>query len=137
MVISPRSHSNRHFHVAQVQLQHLCHRYFNSHSSQLQLQGNTSKPSQRHRCLKPGHPTRSTEPSGKQRTAAAVQRPADFLHSPTTGQTFKTTYVHLDTNKALQPSISCLSYRRRKPIQHIRTFKLLQKSSVCDELPTD
>ena len=39
MVISPRSHSNRHFHVAQVQLQHLCHRYFNSHSSQLQLQG--------------------------------------------------------------------------------------------------
>ena len=28
VVVSP---SNRHFHVAQVQLQHLCHRYFNSH----------------------------------------------------------------------------------------------------------
>ena len=30
---------------------------------------------------KPGHPTRSTEPSSQQRTAAAIQRAADFLHS--------------------------------------------------------
>ena len=45
--VSPINHSNRHFLEAQVQLQHLCHRHFNSHSNQHQLQGNTS---QRLRC---------------------------------------------------------------------------------------
>ena len=44
VVIGLSSHSNRHFYVAQVQLQHLCHRHFNSHNSQLQLQGDTSQP---------------------------------------------------------------------------------------------
>ena len=29
--------------------------------------------------FKPGHPTRSAEPSDKQRTAAAIQRAADLL----------------------------------------------------------
>ena len=43
----------------------------------------------------------------------------------------------LDTVEALQPSISCPCYRRRKPTQHIRTFKLLWKSSICDQLPTE
>ena len=36
MVVSPSNHSNRHFHKAQVQLQHLCHRHFNSHIRYLQ-----------------------------------------------------------------------------------------------------
>ena len=47
------NHSNRHFHETKVQLQHLWHRHFNSRSSQHQhqLQGNTSQPFQRHRCL--------------------------------------------------------------------------------------
>ena len=39
------SHSNRHFHTTRVQFQHF-NRHFNSH----QHQGNTSKPSWRHRC---------------------------------------------------------------------------------------
>ena len=42
VVIRSSSHSNRHFHKAQVQLQQLCHRPFNSLSSQLQGIGNTS-----------------------------------------------------------------------------------------------
>ena len=89
--------------------------------------------------FKPDHPTHSAESNGKQRTAAANQKAANFLpsHWWPTGWTFKTTYFHTVADKALQPFISCLCYRRRKPTQHIRTFKLLQKSLVCDELPTD
>ena len=74
--------------------------------------------------FKPGHPTHSAEPSGNQRTAAAIQRAADFLQ---TGRTFKTTYVHIDSDEALQPSISSLCYRRRK--QHNTTYQDFQASS--------
>ena len=61
--------------------------------------------------FKPGHPTHSAEPSGKQRTAAAIQRAANFLLNGRrpTGWIFKATYVH----KALQPCISCLCYRQK------------------------
>ena len=49
---------------------------------------------------------------------------------------FKATYLHIDTNEALQPTVSCLSYRQRKSTQHIRTLKLLWKCTVGAELPT-
>ena len=38
----PQQPQQQHFHEAQVQLQNLCNRHFNSHSSQHQLQENTS-----------------------------------------------------------------------------------------------
>ena len=49
--------------------------------------------------FKPGHSIQSAEPSGKQKTAAAIQRAADFL--PPTCWSLKTTYVHIDANEAL------------------------------------
>ena len=70
--VSPSNHSHRRFPKAQVQLQHLCHRHFNS--SQL------SHPRVSDAC-KPGHPTRSAEPTGNQRTAAVIKRAANFLPS--------------------------------------------------------
>ena len=73
-VISPSSHSNRHFHEAQVQLQQMCQRHFNNHSSQHYLQGNTSLLSQRHRCLQ----ARSSNPLVIDNQQARPSRPLTF-----------------------------------------------------------
>ena len=40
-------------------------------------------------------------------------------------------------DETLQHTVSCLCHRPRKSTQHIRTFKLLWKYSIFDELPTD
>ena len=62
----------RHFPEAQVQLQPLCHRHFNSHS--ISCKGiHLNHPRDSDAC-KLGYPTCSAEPSGNQRTAAAIQR---------------------------------------------------------------
>ena len=50
-------------------------------------------------------------------------------------QTFKTTYLHIDTDKALQPYMSSLCYRQRISTQHIRTFKLLSRNIPLVQQP--
>ena len=46
-------------------------------------------------------------------------------------------HLHIDADEALQPSISCLCYRRRKFTKHISTFKLLRKYTLSAALPAD
>ena len=109
-----------------MQLQHLCHRYFNSQSNLHQLQGIHLNHPRDSDASKPGHPTCSAEPNGHQRTAA-TQRAANFIPSGwrPTGWTFETAYFHTDPDEALQPTVSCLCNRERKSTPQTRTLKLL------------
>ena len=75
--------------------------------------------------FRPGHATHSVAMKGQQQLSR--------------GQQLSLMINRLDLQDrlcSLQPSISCLCYRQRKSTQYIRTF-MLQKSSGCDELPTD
>ena len=133
--VSPSNHSNRHFLGAQLAT--ICATDISTATSFICKEINLNHPRDSD-ASKPGHPTCSVQSSGNQ--TAATQRTTDFLHScwwPFNNPGLQTAYFHTDLDKALQPTISCFCHRQRKSTQHIRTLKLLWKSTVSDELPTD
>ena len=133
MAVKSRNLSNRHLHKAQVPLQPLCQRLFNSHSSQHQLQGNTSPEMQMPQARSfnllsraKWHQRTKQQTKGKQTFFLAVD---DKQAGPSRPLTFT-----LTPTKHFNPrSVASVTGKE----SHLNISGVHQKPSICDELPAD